>query len=382
MQRCSLWALAVVAAAALSACGGGGADTTPAAKVTSVKVAGDSLADSGTFGFKFTVQGTAATGAGSTPIWPERAAASYGLSLCPRYLATSTTTFASNPNAACTNYAVGGGRINNPTAPTSPVSIQKQLQDMGAAGFGAGDLVLVDGGGNDAADLIGAYLRVRTDGGATYLALLGTQLDAATVNAAAAAGANGLAAAGATYMKALATQFATSIRAQTVARGAPRVAVLNMPGVTLTPRFRTVLASIASGSGAPAAAAAEALFDGWIQAFNAQLATSLAGDARIAVVDFYTSFKDQSNNPAQYQYTNVTTPVCPVTGVGSDGLPTYTFPTCTAAALSAATPPAGATAGADWWKSYAFSDGFHPTPYAHQQIGQLLSRSLAQAGWL
>ena len=37
---------------------------------------GDSLADSGTFGLKFTVQGTAPTGAGSTAIWPERVAAS------------------------------------------------------------------------------------------------------------------------------------------------------------------------------------------------------------------------------------------------------------------------------------------------------------------
>jgi len=380
MKRCSQWAVAAVAAAALAACGGGGSDTTPAVKVTSVKVAGDSLADSGTFGYKFTVQGTAPTGTGSTPIWPERAAASYGQTLCPHYVATSATTF--NTNTACTNHAVGGGRINNFTAPTSPVSIQKQLQDMGAAGFTSGDLVLVDGGGNDAADLIGAYLRANSDGGATYLAVLRTQLDTATVNAAAAAGATGLAGAGATYMRALATQFAATIKAQTVAKGAPRVAVLNMPAITLTPRFRMVLASIGASSGAAAAATAGTLFDGWIQAFNAQLATSLTGDARIAVVDFYTSFKDQATNPAQYQFNNVTTPVCPATGVDSSGLPTYTFPTCTAAALSATTPPAGATGGADWWKSYAFADSFHPTPYAHQQIGQLLSRSLSTAGWL
>ena len=62
----------------LAACGGGGADTTPIAKVTSVKVMGDSLSDSGTYGFKFTVQGSAGTGAGSSAIWPERIATSYG----------------------------------------------------------------------------------------------------------------------------------------------------------------------------------------------------------------------------------------------------------------------------------------------------------------
>ena len=100
------------------------------------------------------------------------------------------------------------------------------------------------------------------------------------------------------------------------------------------------------------------------------------------MVDFYASFKDQAEHPAQYAYTNVTTPACPATGVGSDGLPTYSFPTCTAAALSAMTPPAGATGGADWWKSYGFADSFHPTPFGHQLMGQLVSRSLSQAGWL
>ena len=67
-QQCKTSLSVLVAACLLAACGGGGSDTTPASAVTSVKVAGDSLADSGTFGYKFTVQGSAATGAGSTPI--------------------------------------------------------------------------------------------------------------------------------------------------------------------------------------------------------------------------------------------------------------------------------------------------------------------------
>ena len=100
------------------------------------------------------------------------------------------------------------------------------------------------------------------------------------------------------------------------------------------------------------------------------------------IVDFYTAFNDQIAAPAQFALTNVKTPACPITGVGSDGLPTYTFTTCTATALSVATPPAGATGGANWWKTYAFSDGFHPTPYGHQLVAQLISRALANAGWL
>ena len=100
------------------------------------------------------------------------------------------------------------------------------------------------------------------------------------------------------------------------------------------------------------------------------------------MVDFYTSLNDQVAHPEQFGLTNAKGTACPITGVGADGLPTYTFPTCTVAALSAMTPPTGATGGADWWKTYAFSDSFHPTPYGHQLLSQLVSRSLAQAGWL
>ncbi len=373
------WAALAAAAAVLTACGGGGSDTTPAAPVTSVKVFGDSLADSGTFGMKFTVQGTAATGPGSTPIWPERVATSYGQTLCPHY---DLTTGALNVRPACTNYAVGGAAINYAKSPNAPQSIVRQLTDAGAAGYGPGDLLLIDGGGNDASDLIGAYLAMSKDGGTAYKALLSSVLDAATVQQLLAAGPTGAAQAGGAYMQALAVRFANAIKTQALDRGAPRVAVLNMPGVTLTPKFRMVLASIAQSGGQAAAAQAETLFDGWVRAFNAKLAEQFAGDRRVVVVDFYGSFLDQSQHPAQYSYTNVTQPVCPATGVDSaTGLPTYSFPTCTGVALSAM-PPVGSTGGADWWKSYAFSDAFHPTPYAHQLMGQLVSRSLSQAGWL
>jgi phospholipase/lecithinase/hemolysin len=98
----------------------------------------------------------------------------------------------------------------------------------------------------------------------------------------------------------------------------------------------------------------------------------------VVLVDFYTEFKSQISNPAQYDFDNVKDPVCPITGVDESGLPTYTFPTCTAAALSA-TP---GKSSPDWWQHHVFADSFHPTPYGHQQMSQLVSRSLAQKGWL
>ena len=394
MRDIRSWApyASVALAALLASCGGsGGADTTPAVAITSVKVMGDSLADTGTFGFKFTVQGTTTTGIDlTTPrIYPELIANSYGLAaLCNVYTFTGTTFIANPTQTGCTNSAIGGGRINNYTAPTSPQSIPLQLSNASAAGnFAAGDLLIIDGGGNDAADLIGAYLKASTDGGASYVALLGTVLPSATVGAAVQAGATGLAGVGGTYLSALADNFYASIKASALDKGAQRVVVLNMPGITNTPRFQMVLDSIAAAAGggttgAAARAQYEALFKSWIVAFNTELSTKFAGDSRVIVIDFYTSFNDQFATPAQFGLQNATTPACPITGMGTDGLPTYTFATCTEAALTATTPPTGATGGTSWWKTYAFSDSFHPTPQGHKNLAQLISRSLSQAGWL
>ncbi len=366
----------------LASCGGGGADTAPRANITSLRAMGDSLADSGTFGYKFTVQGS------DSLVYPERVAQTYGLALCNHYTATSATTFVVNPtNPACTDYAVGGGRINNYTAPTSPVSIVQQLKDAAAAGgFGADELVLIDGGANDAADLVGAFLAISTDGGASYSALLGTVLPAATVATALAGGATGAASIGSTYFTTLADNFASAITTSVLGNGAQRVAVLNIPSIVNTPRLQSALTNVSAASGggsagAAASAQAAAVFNGWLSAFNTELAAKFAGNPNVVIVDFYTAFNDEIASPANYSLTNVTTPACPQTGV-SDGLPTYTFPTCTAASLSATTPPAGSTGGSDWWKSYAFSDSFHPTPFGHDLLARYISRALASAGWL
>lgn len=370
--------LALAAALALAACGGGTADTTPRSIVTAVKVFGDSLADVGTFGgVKATVQGA------DSLLYPERVAQSYGLSNCNFYVFTGTT-FAANPKTGCTNYAIGGGVINHANA-ADPRGIPLQLATGGAAGFAAGDLLVVDGGGNDAAALVGAYLAIPKDKGASYTALLGTLLTPAQVGAAAAGGAAGLAGAGTTYMQALAVKFYTSIKTSALDKGAARIALLNMPGITNTPRFQMVLDSIAAASGggtagATARAQSEGLFKGWIVAFNSELDKQFASESRVAIVDFYTGFNDQIATPAQFSLTNVKTPACPIKGLGSDGLPTYDFATCTATALSASPQPG--TSGPDWWKSYGFSDSFHPTPYGHQLTAQLISKTLAIKGWL
>jgi phospholipase/lecithinase/hemolysin len=386
--------LAAAAAAFLVGCGGGGADSTSQrAGITSVKVMGDSLADSGVFnglpgyGRIFSVQGSTSE---PNTLWTERIAALLGTPQLCNFFKYTGATFAVVPG--CSSYAVGGGRINNINPQTgagaSPFSITYQLQVAASTGnYKSSDLLLIDGGGNDAADLVGAYLGAAQDGGASYAAMAGTLIPAATLGPMLAGGQAGLAQVGGTYMVALADKFYASIKTNALDKGAERVAVLNMPGITNTPRFQMVLGSIAAAYGGGAAGAAakaqsEALFKSWVEAFNSRLATLVANDKRIVLVDFYSAFNDQIAHPEQYGLTNVTTPACPITGLGSDGLPSYNFQTCTAANLSAMTPPAGATGGTNWWKTYAFSDGFHPTPLGYQLLSQLVSKSLATAGWL
>ena len=399
------WKLALLAtatAAIVAGCGGGSADSTSQrAGITSVKVMGDSLSDSGVFkgipgfGRMFSVQDSASE---PNTIWTERIAALLGTPQLCSFFKSTGTSFIPNSVTGCTSFAVGGGRINNfnplTGAGNSPLSIPFQLQTASAAGnYKSSDLLLVDGGGNDAADLVGAYLGAGTDGGVGFARMAGTLLPPATLNPLLAGGQTGLAQAGGLYMVALADMFYGSIKTTALDKGAEKVAVLNMPGITNTPRFQMALAGVAAAygggtEGATARGQAEALFKSWVEAFNARLATNVAGDKRIVLVDFYTAFNDQIANPAQYGLTNVTTPACPPVRnaqgqlVLSGGLPTYNFQTCTAAALSAMTPPPGATGGTNWWQTYAFSDGFHPTPLSYQLLSQLVAKSLATAGWL
>ena len=388
MKKLKLILGALTAAAIVAGCGGGGGTATSTGLgINTVKVVGDSLSDSGVFGIKFAMQGSVAE---PMKIWTERIAATYGAaSLCPRYAATSASTVALNPAAAaCTSYAVGGGRINIPTAPTSGFSIPEQLKQLAIdKTYGAGDLLLVDGGGNDAADLTGAYLKVSTDGGASYSGLLKTLVASGTVDSTLATGAAGFVSAGNLYMTALADKFYDVIKLEALDRGAARIAVLNMPGITNTPRFQDTLnlVALANGggvAGATARATVEAVIKGWAETFNARLASKFAGNSKVVLVDFYTGFNDQVANPSAYALTNVRTPACPSTGTGTDGLPTYNAATCTSTALSAMTPPVGATGGANWWRTYAFSDGFHPTMFGYQLLAQAVAKDLAKAGWL
>lgn len=381
-RRLQLAASACLAVLLLASCGGGGGASggIPLA-VQRVIVAGDSLADVGAFGLKFTVQNAAAPASGF-PIYPEIISRDYGIASQCNFFVFTGAGFRPNSTAGCTNFAVGGGRVQNTAAQggaSTAWSIPNQLATARAriGTYAYTDLLIVDGGGNDAADLVGAFLRAGADP-AAYRSFLLQQVDAATLDPLLAQP-NGAAQAAGLYMQRLADTFHAALKTHALDRGARHVVLLNMPDITLTPRFRMVLDAVAQASGAAAAAQLQATIRQWIGAFNARLASRVDGDDRIVLVDFHAVFSAQVANPDRFGLTNATTPACPATGVGGDGLPVYDFSACTSAALDA-NPPAGLRAG--WWNTWAFSDGFHPTPYGHRLLANAIEEALQDSGRL
>jgi phospholipase/lecithinase/hemolysin len=359
----------------VAACGGGGDAAPPKTSISRVIVAGDSLADAGTFGAKFTVQNAAAPATGY-PVYPQLVAMDYGLTAPCNFFASSTGGASFTTNATCTDYAVGGAQIMNPATQggaNAPFSLGFQLATALQVNGGAWqptDLIVVDAGGNDAAAIVTAYLGAASGsaGVAAYQSFLAQELDAATIGATLTQP-NGAALAAGLYMQKLADTYWATVKANTLDKGATHVALLNMPDVTLTPRFQAVLGQVAAanGGGSTGAAAATALqgaIQQWIQAFNAELTKDVNGDTRVALVPFYEDFTDEMTHPATYGLTNVTTPVCSDTG----------FPaTCVDAQLNTALPG---------WTTYLYSNSFHPTPYGHHLLAASVARALARAGWL
>jgi hypothetical protein len=123
----------LAASVLLAACGSGdgGNDGKTKASFNKVVSFGASLTDSGTFGYKFTVQ--QATAEQQNVLWNERIAKLYGI-------ATTCAVFNSSLAAAnagtCTNYAVAGSNINNYDSGTSTVdntSPKSILAQLGTA---------------------------------------------------------------------------------------------------------------------------------------------------------------------------------------------------------------------------------------------------------
>nr|WP_240954114.1 SGNH/GDSL hydrolase family protein [Solimonas marina] len=333
------------------------------------------MTDSGTYGYKFTVQ----PGNGETfRLWNERIAATYGFDTsCPSYSYDGSSFSDTSQSTGCTNYAVAGSVINNyqPASgtvdETTPASIIKQLTDAASDGFDKTGLVLVggDSGANDAAAMI-TYFLYAAQGSTTYQQYFAGRVLSIVPSATAYPylSQGDLVTAGGLYMTALADKLAAAVEADVLDAGVSHVVIQNVLDVTKTPRFQTVLASLDTETATTVTEVAE----GWIEAFNNELETQLGGDSRVVIVDFYTHFNDEMADPAQYGLTNVSEPVCDL--IDQD------ISTCTTTDLEA-TIPSGESSS-DWWKTYVFANDFHPTPYGHQLLAEMVTDALSKAGWL
>ena len=320
-----------------------------------VRVFGDSLSDSGTFGLKFTVQGSAATGPGSSNIWVDVVAAQFQKKpLCAYFRINGSTV---TTETGCTNYAIGGGRINNFTSPSAPLSVLVQLQTAAQVhgSYTASDILLIDGGGNDAADLAGAWLGATTpEGLQSFQTLLSSALGNSATATLLGSGQSGPVVAGVAYMEKLADNLADAVITHAVEKGAKKVLVMNLPDIALTPRFTVVLGQVkaaakaaaqaaaggtlseeaADAAGAAQAAAVKTVIQSWVNAFNTKLASRFAATPSaasvVAVLDFNKTFRDQVANPGAFGFTNSKDTVC------RNDIENP-FPTCTSTALSAMT---------------------------------------------
>ena len=233
------------------------------------------------------------------------------------------------------------------------------MRDLAAADtYADNDLLLVVGGGNDAADLLGAYIKADSDQGLVFSLLLSELLSSSEVLKAMTRGREGRMAAGHLHMQALANRLVDHIKSDALDKGAKRVVVLNMPDVSRSPRFGALLTNRSD------AATLSRLTSAWVSSYNRQLQTRLTAYAdRVLVVDFFALLNAWLDQPGAYGLSDTRTPACPVTGTDSIGLPKYNLAQCAAASLPAD------------WEGHVFSDGFHGTP----RINRLLAEAVLYA---
>jgi phospholipase/lecithinase/hemolysin len=226
-MRTTNFALALLTAAALAACGGNGSkggDQALKTRFSSQVSFGDSLSDVGTYavggvaalkGGKFTINGdsTATSPVLTGKNWTELMAAQFGLP-APCAAVTGLNGDASKgfsvpvtPHTGCYSYAMGGSRVSDPvgqgnTLTGSPlgaltIPVKQQIANhlaVSGGKFKGDEVVFVMAGGNDVLGLLGQLSASATAAGkAAFGASLVSQLAAGAPNPATAAQSIGLA---------------------------------------------------------------------------------------------------------------------------------------------------------------------------------------------
>jgi outer membrane lipase/esterase len=262
-MRQTNFALAILAAAVLSACGGGSDNATPAAPKPTFAAQitfGDSLSDVGTYkvgtvaalgGGKYTINGdnTSINAALHGKNWTELMATSFNLGVpCAAVTgldgdATKGFAVPITNNTTCTNYAQGGSRVTNPVGPghkltgaaigqlTHPIATQiaTHLARNGGS-FKGNDVVIVMAGGNDALSLLNGLTAAAQAAGAAEGAKVGAQTFATSLATQLGAGATNPTTATAAIGAAMATEAARAGSTTTTLVGVAVQTAASQPG--------------------------------------------------------------------------------------------------------------------------------------------------------
>lgn len=376
-------ALAVVALAALAACGGG--ESSPPAPSTSettrVIAFGDSLTDGGAYSrgnsmilqMQVGIPAAAANLVGkftNSPgdIWVESLAKRLGTTIAPERFEVGAAspvvaTNGANTAANAHNYAQGGARVSlrpgvgcnpNPSGACTAqaaVPVSEQVDRALAKGrFTATDLVLVWAGAND--------MFYNTEQANIALTNAGRALGRALT----AAETQGVVA---TYVIAMENAALATLEQarRLMAGGAQRVVLMTIPNAAQTPF------GVASG------AAAQGLITALADAFNNQLKRELAlSNPGVLLVDAGALSASWYTNPAAAGFVNVQAPVCDVpAALGSSS--SFCFSAPGSPFLRAL--PAGVTAA-----NSMFADGVHPSLASHEKFSGAVYDALKAKGWV
>lgn len=410
--------LALLLTAVLAACGGGGSssgDQNTKIKFTSEVIFGDSLSDVGTYavgtiaalhGGKYTVNSLTP----SAQNWTELMAGSLGLP-APCAAQTGLDGLAAQGfaipvvnHAGCTDYAQGGARVTQPYGPGNAsldptlggsavlgqltVPVVGQIQDhLAAVGgkFNGTEAVFVLAGANDvfvqlatlnanatAAATAAVTAAVPAKVAADIAAGLCTPADAQASNcvtqaiaelsptvgaqAGAAYVANTGAPAAVQAMGQAGAELAGDINTLILGNGAKYVTVVNIPDIGTTPLGDSFAASTLS------------LVNTMVSTFNSQLQSALAGNSDVLLVDANTESHLNTQDPAQYGLTNVTTPACNLNAAVN---PLSSSLVCTTANENTSDV-----------SHYMFADTVHPTPYGYSLLAKYVATQMALRGWL
>jgi len=362
-----LSALSVVAGAALLVACGGSEDELKIGKIVSF---GDSLSDLGTyspatslagtgqppfFGGRFTTNThtgyTAASNTNNANLWVEWVAAKVGVPITQAVVGFATTVIpcpaAATPALAgsCTGYGQGGSRVTDPNginkdrgALTFPVVDQVARHLASFTSFSGDDIVFVWAGAND---------------GIAQFSAVGAGLPPATAVA---------------NMQTAATELAALVKDQILANGAKRVVVMNVPDLAVTPGFSAF------------APEQKALLSQLTGAFNTTLEASLDG-ANVRFIDTRAFLSDAVANPAQYGFTNTTTPTCDpakIQVITGGRIADGSSLACNAVAGQ---PFNGMRTGASA-STWLFADAVHPTTGAHKVLGDIVIGKIKEFGWI